>query len=175
MQLAFPPPSSLFKSQTLLIMLALRALRLAVRSQATITTSLLPLAHTASTQRRLSSSTSSAPIPLSALHKALLGLGSAAASLHNPARGDMIALLSELSSEPLLQRLRHDMLASPEGRQLLLERPEINTKTVDMDRLRAMEERSFGRAYTQWMEWCRVGPDTRAPVSRAACRRTCGR
>ncbi|PWN40132.1 ubiquinone biosynthesis protein coq4, mitochondrial, partial [Ceraceosorus guamensis] len=104
-------------------------------------------------------------IPLSSPHKFFLGLGSAAASLLDPSRGDQIALLSELSSEPFhLARMRDQMLASEEGRRILLDRPQINTKTVDMAYLRSLPEGTFGNEYTRWLDWCGVGPDTRAEV-----------
>lgn len=56
------------------------------------------------------------------------------------------------------------MLKGDEGRRLLWERPSLNTKTVDMAALQRMERGTTGRAYADWLEWCRVGPDTRAKV-----------
>lgn len=108
-------------------------------------------------------------IPLSRPHKLALTLGSALASLYNPARGDMIALLSELSGEPLLSKLREDMLQSEEGRMLLFERPAINTSSVDMDYLHTLPESTFGKQYWHWLKWCNVGPDTRAKVRQRVC------
>lgn len=102
--------------------------------------------------------------PLSRPHKAALTIGALLASFYNPARGDMIALLSELSGEPMLPRLREQMLESAEGRRLLLERPAINTASVDMAYLRSLEENTFGKQYVRWLDWCHVGPDTRAKV-----------
>jgi ubiquinone biosynthesis protein Coq4 len=103
--------------------------------------------------------------PLSRTHKLALTFGSALASFYNPARGDMIALLSELSGEPMLPKLRDMMALSQEGRALLLERPIINTKSVDMNYLEGLPESTFGKQYWNWLKWCNVGPDTRAKVS----------
>lgn len=103
-------------------------------------------------------------IPLSRPHKLALTVGSALASLYNPARGDMIALLSELSGEPMLPRLRDMINSSHEGRTLMMERPAINTKSVDMAYLEGLPESSFGHHYWRWLRWCNVGPDTRAKV-----------
>ncbi|KAE8233214.1 hypothetical protein CF326_g1743 [Tilletia indica] len=103
-------------------------------------------------------------VPLSTFQKAFLTVGSALASLHNPARADMIATLSETSGEPFLPRLRDQMLASAEGRALLIDQPKISSSTVSMDTLRTLPEGSLGRAYVDWLEWCGVTPDTRAPV-----------
>lgn len=104
-------------------------------------------------------------IPLSRPHKLALTLGSALASFYNPARGDMIALLSELSGEPMLPKLRDMISGSQEGRELLIERPAINTKSVDMNYLESLPESTFGKQYWRWLKWCNVGPDTRAKVS----------
>ncbi|KAK0559011.1 Ubiquinone biosynthesis protein [Tilletia horrida] len=103
-------------------------------------------------------------VPLSTFQKAFMTVGSALASLHNPARADMIATLSETSGEPFLPRLRDQMLASAEGRALLIDQPKISSKTVSMDALRQLPDGSLGRAYVDWLEWCGVTPDTRAPV-----------
>ncbi|KAE8262412.1 hypothetical protein A4X03_0g2473 [Tilletia caries] len=102
--------------------------------------------------------------PLSPFQKVFLTIGSALASLHNPARADMIATLSETSGEPFLPRLRDQMLASAEGRGLLFDQPTISSATVSMHHLRSLREGSLGRAYVDWLEWCGVTPDTRAPV-----------
>ncbi|KAK0547478.1 Ubiquinone biosynthesis protein [Tilletia horrida] len=103
-------------------------------------------------------------VPLSAFQKAFMTVGSALASLHNPARADMIATLSETSGERFLPRLRDQMLATAEGRALLVDQPTINSRTVSMDHLRSLPDGSLGRAYVDWLEWCGVTPDTRAPV-----------
>lgn len=102
--------------------------------------------------------------PLSRPHKLALTLGSALASFYNPARGDMIALLGELSGEPMLPKLREMMSSSHEGRSLLLQKPVINTTSVDMDYLESLDEATFGKQYWRWLRWCNVGPDTRAKV-----------
>lgn len=77
---------------------------------------------------------------------------------------DMIAALGDLTSGPVLPRLRDRMLETPEGRQILRDRPKVNSQTVDMDKLSLLPENSFGRAYVTWLERCGVTPDTREPV-----------
>jgi ubiquinone biosynthesis protein COQ4 len=76
----------------------------------------------------------------------------------------MIATLSETTAGPFLVKLRDEMLKTESGRLLLKERPRITTKTIDMAALRAMPDGSFGRAYVDWLDWCKVTPDTRDPV-----------
>ena len=77
----------------------------------------------------------------------------------------MVAALGETTAGPSLPRLRDTMLESPEGRQILKERPRVNSKTVDMARLAQYPEGSFGLAYHTWLKRCGVTPDTREPVS----------
>ncbi|KIY51762.1 putative COQ4 protein, responsible for restoring ubiquinone biosynthesis [Fistulina hepatica ATCC 64428] len=103
-------------------------------------------------------------IPLSWWENAVLAVGSACVSLGNPRRGDMVAVCGETTAGPILPRLRDHMLASPEGRQILKDRPRINTHTVDMAQLAKLPEGTFGRMYVDWLERCGVTPDTREPV-----------
>jgi ubiquinone biosynthesis protein COQ4 len=76
----------------------------------------------------------------------------------------MVAALGETTAGPSLPRLRDIMLESAEGRQILKERPRVNSETVDMDRLAQFPEGSFGLAYYSWLQRCGVTPDTREPV-----------
>ncbi|GBE87949.1 Ubiquinone biosynthesis protein COQ4, mitochondrial [Sparassis crispa] len=103
-------------------------------------------------------------IHLSWVENGILALGSALVSLSNPRRGDMVAALGDTTSGPVLPRLRDRMLQSQEGRQILKDRPRVNTHTVDMNKLALLPEGSFGRAYVTWLERCGVTPDTREPV-----------
>ena len=81
----------------------------------------------------------------------------------------MIAALGETTAGPVLPGLLDTMLASPEGRRIMRERPRISSKTVDMERLRALPAGTLGRAYVDWLERCGVSPDTREPVSPYHC------
>ncbi|KDN41065.1 Coq4-domain-containing protein [Tilletiaria anomala UBC 951] len=103
-------------------------------------------------------------IHLSPVQRAFMAVGSALASFHKPARADMIAVLSEVSGQAFLPKLRDQMLQSDEGRRLLIQRPAINSETVDMNYLRSLKEGTFGKAYVDWLDWCAVSPDTREPV-----------
>ena len=121
-------------------------------------------------------------IKLNWFENAFLAVGSGLVALANPRRGgawlsrlyargnssviaDMVATLAETTAGPSLPRLRDIMLKSGEGRQILKERPRINTNTVDMEALDKMPEGSFGKSYVTWLHRCGVTPDTRAPVS----------
>ena len=76
----------------------------------------------------------------------------------------MIATLAEVTAGPVLPRLRDTMLAHPEGRQILKDRPRINTSTVDLEKLAQYPEGTLGKAYTSWLTRCNVSPDTRLQV-----------
>jgi ubiquinone biosynthesis protein COQ4 len=76
----------------------------------------------------------------------------------------MVAALGETTAGPSLPRLRDIMLEGPEGRRILKDRPQVNSKTIDMGELARYPEGSFGLAYMTWLERCGVTPDTREPV-----------
>ncbi|KAK7031157.1 Ubiquinone biosynthesis protein [Paramarasmius palmivorus] len=103
-------------------------------------------------------------IPLNWFENAFLAVGSGLMALADPKRGDMVAALGETTAGPALPRLRDIMLKSPEGRQILKDRPRINTDTVDMAALAKLPEGTFGRSYITWLERTGVTPDTREPV-----------
>ncbi|RUP47834.1 coenzyme Q biosynthesis protein Coq4-domain-containing protein, partial [Jimgerdemannia flammicorona] len=102
------------------------------------------------------------PIPLR--QKVFLAAGSAVTALSNPLRGDMVATLGETTGHLFLERMRDRMLEDPMGRRILRERPVVNSQTIDLDRLRALPNRTFGREYTRWLDTQGVSPDTREPV-----------
>ncbi|KAH9451415.1 hypothetical protein Pst134EB_018885 [Puccinia striiformis f. sp. tritici] len=103
-------------------------------------------------------------VSLNGFQRTFLAIGSAFASLNNPYRADMIAVLSETTGGPFLSRLRDQMLEDEGGRRLLRDRPRINTSTVDLDQLEKLPEGTFGKEYCNWLRWCQVSPDTREPV-----------
>jgi len=103
-------------------------------------------------------------VPLNAVERTFLAIGSAVASLHNPRRHDMIAVLGETSAGPFLPKLRDLMLESPSGRQILRDRPRITSSVVELTALESLSPGTFGRAYVDWLNWCKVSPDTRDPV-----------
>ncbi|XP_035684538.1 ubiquinone biosynthesis protein COQ4 homolog, mitochondrial-like [Branchiostoma floridae] len=102
--------------------------------------------------------------PTSLFQKALLTVGSAAVAITNPHRHDMIAVLGETTGYYALIRIRDQMKADPVGQQILSERPRINTRTIDLEELRALPEGTFGKEYVNWLDRNDVTPDSRAPV-----------
>lgn len=76
----------------------------------------------------------------------------------------MVAVLSETTAGPFLSRLRDQMLESESGRKILRNRPRIRSGDLDLNALRNLPQGTFGRAYVDWLERCKVSPDTREPV-----------
>lgn len=76
----------------------------------------------------------------------------------------MVATFGETTAGRALPRLRDAMLQSESGLQILKDRPRLTTQTIDMAELQKLPEGTFGRAYTDWLAWCKVTPDTRDPV-----------
>ncbi|KAI9472225.1 MAG: ubiquinone biosynthesis protein Coq4 [Benjaminiella poitrasii] len=104
-------------------------------------------------------------IPISNIERTILAAGSAITALNNPLRGDMIATLGEATGRIFLKRMRDQMLESTVGRRILRERPIINTKTIDFDKLkRTCAPGTFGEQYISWLEAEGVTPDTRCDV-----------
>lgn len=64
----------------------------------------------------------------------------------------MIACLGETTGENALLNILDTMQASEEGRRILVEKPRINTKTIDLKSLEALPSDSFGFAYAKFLK-----------------------
>ncbi|PWN47490.1 Coq4-domain-containing protein [Violaceomyces palustris] len=109
-----------------------------------------------------SSSSSTTYIPTTPLGKSLLTLSSSLLLLNNPARGDLLSILTQVSSPPSLPHLLQLFNSTPSGRRLLIERPSINSETVDLDYLSNLPRGKLGREWVEWLKENNVGPDGRA-------------
>uniref|UniRef100_UPI00398EF55D ubiquinone biosynthesis protein COQ4 homolog, mitochondrial n=1 Tax=Pristiophorus japonicus TaxID=55135 RepID=UPI00398EF55D len=85
-------------------------------------------------------------------------------ALYNPLRHDMVAVLGETTGQLAIQRMRARMRNDPEGYQVLQERPQISTSTLDLASLRELPEGTFGREYVRFLDVNQVTPDSRMPV-----------
>ncbi|ANB11571.1 Coq4p [Sugiyamaella lignohabitans] len=104
-------------------------------------------------------------VPLNMFQRAFLFVGSGIAALSNPRRPDLIATFGEMTVQPyFITRLRDEMLLDPVGRRILRERPRITSKSLDLDKLRALPPNTVGNVYMQWLDREGVSPDTRLPV-----------
>ncbi|XP_073841934.1 coenzyme Q4 [Musca autumnalis] len=103
-------------------------------------------------------------IEINSFQRILLGAGSSIAALVDPRRHDMIASLGETTGEHALQQILHTMRASDEGQRILQQKPRINTRTVNLERLRQLPQNTFGRSYVQFLDDNQVTPDSRMEV-----------
>jgi ubiquinone biosynthesis protein COQ4 len=56
------------------------------------------------------------------------------------------------------------MIAHPEGRQIMRDRPLVSSKTIDLDHLRTLQRGTLGREYVEWLAEGGLTPDTREKV-----------
>lgn len=93
--------------------------------------------------------------------KMLLISGSGLICLFNPYRDDMVAALGELTSGNALLRMRQKMTQSNEGRQILLDRPRVNLKSINFQNIKNFPDNSFGKSYYNFMTKYNITPDSR--------------
>ncbi|XP_012523413.1 ubiquinone biosynthesis protein COQ4 homolog, mitochondrial [Monomorium pharaonis] len=103
-------------------------------------------------------------VSLSPLQRALLTVGSAAISLANPFRGDMIACLGETTGTNALAHCHRQMKSTSEGRRILAEKPRVNTSTVNLSYLKDLPPGTVGRTYRDFLGDNNVSPDDRVAV-----------
>ncbi|XP_013417308.1 ubiquinone biosynthesis protein COQ4 homolog, mitochondrial [Lingula anatina] len=99
------------------------------------------------------------------LQKSLLAVGSGVMAITNPWRDDMIATFGETTGYFSLQLIRRNMQNHPEGKQILQEKPVINSRTVDLPFLENLPENTFGKHYWNFLNTNGFSPDARLPVS----------
>ncbi|KAE9418615.1 hypothetical protein Angca_008011 [Angiostrongylus cantonensis] len=104
-------------------------------------------------------------IPLSLVSRVFLGIGSAAAAISDPRRGDMIATMGEVTaSESILEKIRQRMESDVVGLRILTERPRVTNETVDREYLRGLPENTLGKEYAKFLDNLKTSPDARPPV-----------
>lgn len=101
-------------------------------------------------------------IPTSLGSRAFLSAGAALGLLRAPSRGDLLTVLTQTSSMPMIARLLEQMRATHEGRCLLVARPSLNSATIDLAALERLPAGTFGREWVRWLAANNVGPDGRA-------------
>jgi ubiquinone biosynthesis protein COQ4 len=104
------------------------------------------------------------PIAVSPLQRLCLAAGAALTAFVDPARGDMVALLGELTGGPALAAMRRRLAATPAGADLLRTRPRIRFDDADVAALAALPEGTFGRAYAAYLSAHGFSPLERAEV-----------
>lgn len=90
-------------------------------------------------------------IEISQFQRALLAVGSSISAILDPRRHDMIACLGETTGVEALKTIYEKMQACDEGRQILDDKPRINTKTVNLEELKSMPENTLGHQYWKFL------------------------
>ena len=91
-------------------------------------------------------------VEITTFQKMVLAFGSSVICLRNPRRADLIACLGEVTGNGSAKFMLNQMQKSREGRQVLTERPRINSQTVDLSALKAYPDGTLGRAYSDFLE-----------------------
>lgn len=104
-------------------------------------------------------------VPLSIASRLALSVGSAAAAILDPRRGDMVAAMSEATAiPPVLENIRRRMEQDVVGARLLKEQPRINNQTIDRAYLASLPEGTLGKEYSKFLEKLNTSPDARPTV-----------
>lgn len=77
---------------------------------------------------------------------------------------DLISTFGEVSAGYALNYLHEAMSNNEEGRAILLEKPRINSRIINLDELRTYPDKTVGKCYSQFLESNKVTPDSRLPV-----------
>jgi ubiquinone biosynthesis protein COQ4 len=99
----------------------------------------------------------------SRLRRLRLGLVAGVRLLLNPRDTQQVFVLAAAVDRPRLHLLLAQLRARPEGRALLAKRPSIDSKSVDLARLRALPPDTLGGAYARMLERERLDPDLFQP------------
>ncbi|TDH70387.1 hypothetical protein CCR75_006305 [Bremia lactucae] len=103
-------------------------------------------------------------VPTTPLQKIVLSVSSALTVFANPKRGDMLAILGEVTGNDALCGIHARMCADPVGAQILAEKPVIRNTTIDMELLRSLPKTSFGYHYATFMDSHGFNADGRSVV-----------
>lgn len=104
-------------------------------------------------------------IPLYPHERVLLTAIAGIRSFFHPENGMNIVQLGEATAvTPFLKSLHSQMLSDRTGREILRERPNISSETLNLESLAELPKNTFGYHYWSWLQREKVSPDTRAPV-----------
>jgi len=74
--------------------------------------------------------------------------------------------VEEITGRPRYRRILAEMMASPEGHELLADRPELSSDHVDYDQLRALPATTLGGAYARHLDDNGITADYQAAATR---------
>jgi ubiquinone biosynthesis protein COQ4 len=76
----------------------------------------------------------------------------------------MVAVCGETTGQLAFERMYERMSGDHEGRQIIAERPVINSQSINYSQLRSLPVNTFGYQYALFMETNNISSDTRKPV-----------
>ncbi|AET39233.1 ubiquinone biosynthesis protein COQ4 Ecym_4156 [Eremothecium cymbalariae DBVPG len=83
----------------------------------------------------------------------------------DPQNATNVVHIGELTAfTSFLENLKQTMLSTKDGRRILRDRPNISEKDLNMEKLAAYPENSFGRTFYNWLKKENITVDTRMPV-----------
>ncbi|KAI5730242.1 hypothetical protein M8J76_011697 [Diaphorina citri] len=103
-------------------------------------------------------------IDMSAFQKSVLTIGSGILCLLDPTRADLISTFGEVSAGHALNHMYEAMNNNEEGKAILNEKPRINSKVIDLDKLQTYPSNTVGKCYYDFLVTNQVTPDSRLPV-----------
>eukprot|EP00003_Mantamonas_plastica_P024994 TRINITY_DN479_c0_g1_i2.p1 TRINITY_DN479_c0_g1~~TRINITY_DN479_c0_g1_i2.p1 ORF type:complete len:420 (-),score=105.97 TRINITY_DN479_c0_g1_i2:688-1926(-) len=103
-------------------------------------------------------------VPSSPIEKMGLAVAAATLGFVDPLKADMVAMLGEATGGPALHQMKLRMESNEVGRQILLEKPEIDEQTLNPKEMLQYPEGTLGREYGEFMTGYGYSPDERSPV-----------
>ena len=85
-------------------------------------------------------------------------------SLLDPTRGDLVAGLGDITSERQLKKIHTLLNRTQYGRQLLIDKPIISEKSLDVNKLRELPNNTLGKLYINFMDEHGFSADERSKV-----------
>ena len=85
-------------------------------------------------------------------------------ALRDPTRADAVSAVGDLSSQAALIKIRHKMCISETGRQILEDKPRVNSQTWPLEEMLKLKSNSFGFQYASWMSQKDFSSDERPVV-----------
>ena len=104
------------------------------------------------------------PYSLSTSQRAFLLTYFGIGSLVDPTRGDLVAGLGDVTSERQLKKIHTILNRTQSGRQLLIDKPLISEKSLDVNKLRELPNNTLGKLYINFMDEHGFSADERSKV-----------
>ena len=86
-------------------------------------------------------------------------------TLRDSTQTQEIHRVEEITGRPRYRRVLRELAATPEGKRLLRDRPELSTEQVDYDHLRALPATTFGGAYVRHLDTNHITADYQAAAT----------